>query len=419
MTAGFGLTSRKKAAQRDIHRTFRQLDAEAALVELGDRLPLQFIAFVDEGEAERKADIAAENLRVLGPGDHGTRAHHGRDVAVHEGVARQIRDPHHLVDDVAPFRRAIVLRLGQHDLDLVVVRQIIERGHDRPAIHLRLIDLLRAVIEAGGVAEADGVGGREQPERRMRADHAALVEQREAAGRFQHALDHEHHVRAAGVVFVEAERDIVLVGPRQDAVAEFRDLLAILDDDRILADQIDAADVAVEVDAHARPVEPCGDLLDMRRLAGAVIARDDDAPVARKAREDRKRRAAIEAVILIDVRHMVVRLRIGRHFHVAVDSEHLPDRHLHVGQTGDFLHCGSHCSSVASGGTRGAKSHRADRIIGANLAETACDAIAVRRNANITIFHSFSVRQGAGQAVGPAVRRHCLHRSQISRTSPI
>jgi hypothetical protein len=41
----------------------------------------------------------------------------------------------------------------------------------------------------------------------VRADHAVLVEQRQLALRFQHALDHEHHVRAAGVVFVEHQRD--------------------------------------------------------------------------------------------------------------------------------------------------------------------------------------------------------------------
>jgi hypothetical protein len=40
------------------------------------------------------------------------------------------------------------------------------------------------VIEAGGIAEADRVGGREQPERRMRLDHLVLVEQRQAAGDF-------------------------------------------------------------------------------------------------------------------------------------------------------------------------------------------------------------------------------------------
>ena len=120
----------------------------------------------------------------------------------------------------------------------------------------------------------------------MRPDHLVLVEQRQAAGDFQHALDDEHHVRAAGVVFVEAERDVVLQRPGQDAVAEFGHLLAVLDDDGVLADQVDAADVAVEVDAHAGPVEPRRHLLDMGRLAGAVIAGDDDAAVAGRSRRE-------------------------------------------------------------------------------------------------------------------------------------
>ena len=74
------------------------------------------------------------------------------------------------------------LRLGQDDAGLVVVRQVVQRGDDRPAVHLALVDLLRAVIEARRVAETDGVGGREQPERRVRADHLRLVEQGELAG---------------------------------------------------------------------------------------------------------------------------------------------------------------------------------------------------------------------------------------------
>ena len=119
-------------------------------------------------------------------------------------------------------------------------------------------------------------------------DHAALVEQRQPARRFQHALDHEHHVRAAGVVFVEAERDVVLVGPRQDAVAELGDLQAVADDDGVLADQVDTADVAVEIDAHARPVEARRHLLDVGRFAGAVVAGDDDAAVVGEAGEDRR-----------------------------------------------------------------------------------------------------------------------------------
>ena len=171
----------------------------------------------------------------------------------------------------------------------------------------------------------------------MRLDHLVLVEQRQAAGDFQHALDHEHHVRAAGVVFVEAERDVVLERPRQDAVTEFGDLLVVLDDDGVLADQIDTADVAVEIDAHAGPIEPRRHLLDMGRLAGAVIAGDHDAAVLGKAGENGERGRPVETVIRVDIGHVLVGLGIGRHFHVAVDAEKLADRHFHVRQAGDRL----------------------------------------------------------------------------------
>src|SRR5690606_40773424 len=62
-----------------------------------------------------------------------------------------------------------------------------------------LVDLLGAVIEARSVAQTDGVGGREQAESRVGHDHAVLVEQGQSARLLEHALDHEHHVRAAGV----------------------------------------------------------------------------------------------------------------------------------------------------------------------------------------------------------------------------
>ena len=178
-------------------------------------------------------------------------------------------------------------------------------------------------------------------------DDAVLVEQRQPARGFEHALDHEHHVRTAGVILVEAQRDVVLHRPRQDAVAELGDLLAVLEHDRVLADEIDAADVAVEVDADHRPVEPRRDLLDVRRLAGAVIALDHDAAVEGEAGEDRERGVAVEEIVRIDVRHVVVGLGIGRDLHVAVDIEKLPDRHLHVGHAGGGLRCSCHCYSVA------------------------------------------------------------------------
>ena len=85
----------------------------------------------------------------------------------------------------------------------------------------------------------------------MRPDDAVLVEQRQPARDLEHALDDEHHVGPAGVVFVEDERDVVLHRPGQHAVAELGDLLAVLEHDRVLADEIDAADMAVEIDADA------------------------------------------------------------------------------------------------------------------------------------------------------------------------
>ena len=173
-------------------------------------------------------------------------------------------------------------------------------------------------------------------------DHATLVEQRQPARDLEHALDHEHHVRAAGVVLVEAERDVVLQRPGQDAVLELGDLLALLQHDRVLADEVDARDVAVEVDAHAGPVEPRRDLLDMGRLAGAVIAGDHDAAVAGEAGEDRHRRVAVEDVVRIEVRHVLLGLRIGRDLQIGVDAEHLADGNLHVRQGGRGLGCGKH-----------------------------------------------------------------------------
>src|ERR1700734_3509124 len=155
---------RRLLRERHVDRALRQFLAEAALIEFRHQRTLELVAFVDEGQPEGEADIA-ENLGVLRPGDHRARAHHGRNIAVDEGVAREIGDPHHFRDDLAALGRAIMLRLREHDFDLVIVRQIIQRGDDRPAIHLALVDLLGAVVEARRVAKPDGVCGGEQAER--------------------------------------------------------------------------------------------------------------------------------------------------------------------------------------------------------------------------------------------------------------
>jgi len=188
----------------------RQFGVKAALIVFGDGGALRLVAFVEEGEAEGEADIV-EDARVLGPGQHRARRHHRRDIAIDEAGARQIGEGHHALDFLA--RRlvgGVDAELGEHDRGFLDVRQVVQRGDDVPAVHLALVDLLRAVIEPGGIAKPDGVGGGKQTEGAMRTDHPVLIEQGELAVDLEHALDDEHHVRPAGVVFVEHQGARVL-----------------------------------------------------------------------------------------------------------------------------------------------------------------------------------------------------------------
>src|SRR3546814_6282258 len=102
------------------------------------------------------------------------------------------------------------------------------------------------------------------------SDLAVLVEQGQLALGLQHPLDHEHHVGAPRVIFVKDQCRGGLQRPGKQAFSKFGDLLPVPEDDRVAADQVDAADMRVEVDADARPFQTGRDLLDMRRLAGAV-----------------------------------------------------------------------------------------------------------------------------------------------------
>src|SRR3954466_8435358 len=128
-----GTTYRVKSAERHVHRRFRQLRVEAALVELGDEGTFELVALVEEGDPERKTDVA-KDVGVFRPGDHRARAHPRRPVAIGESVAGEIGEANHLVDDVAALRGAIVLGLGQHDLHFLVMAEVVQRGDDRPAV---------------------------------------------------------------------------------------------------------------------------------------------------------------------------------------------------------------------------------------------------------------------------------------------
>jgi hypothetical protein len=181
----------------------------------------------------------------------------------------------------------------------------------------------------------DGVGRREEAEIGVGADHPVLVEQGQLTAGLQHALDDKHHVRAAGVVFVEHQGDRALQGPRKNAFAELGDLLAVLQDDGVLADQVDTRDVAVEVDPHQRPVQPGGDLLDVGRLAGAVIALDHHPAIIGEARADRLGGLRIELVGRVQLGDVAVLVAEVRNLHVAVDAERVAKRDPLVGGQGD------------------------------------------------------------------------------------
>ena len=165
----------------------------------------------------------------------------------------------------------------------------------------------------------------------MRPDDAVLVEQRQLAFDLEHALDHEHHVGTAGIVFVEAQRHRMLQRPGQQALAELGNLLVVAQHDRVLADEIDAADMAVEIDADAGPIEPGGDLLDMGRFSGAVIALDHHPAVEGKARKDGERRIVIEAIGIVEIGDVLARLAEGGDLEIAVDPEGLAHRDRDVG----------------------------------------------------------------------------------------
>ncbi len=116
-------------AQRDVRGRFRQILAKAALVKLGNQTTLQFVTLVEKCDAESEGDII-EDLGVLGPRDHRARTHDGRQITVDEGVARQVGDTDHVGNGVAALFGVVGLALGEDDVLLLGMRQIVQRNND-------------------------------------------------------------------------------------------------------------------------------------------------------------------------------------------------------------------------------------------------------------------------------------------------
>ena len=113
----------------------------------------------------------------------------------------------------------------------------------------------------------------------------------------------------------------MLKRPRQNTFLEFSDLQSVFENDCIASDQIDTADMRVEIHTNARPVEARGDLLDVGRFTRAVITLDHHAAIVRKACKDRECRVRIEYIAFVKLGHMLGRGRKCRHLPVDVDTK--------------------------------------------------------------------------------------------------
>src|SRR5262249_13804098 len=110
----------------------------------------------------------------------------------------------------------------------------------------------------------------------------------------------------------------------------------------VLADQIDAADVAVEIYAHAGPIEFGRHLLDLRGFAGTMLAGAYYAAVLSQARTNVECGWAIVTIVSVNIRHVCIALRMSPSSEMPVYSEDVPNRRFHLGQAGNLLHCGGH-----------------------------------------------------------------------------
>ena len=118
-------------------------------------------------------------------------------------------------------------------------------------------------VKAGRITQTYRIGGGKKSKGGMRMDHFVLIQKCQLAFDFQDPLNDEHHVRAASVIFVKDKSAGMLESPRKQAFTVFGDLLSVFNDDRIFSDEIDPADVAIEIDPDAGPIEPCRHLLDV------------------------------------------------------------------------------------------------------------------------------------------------------------
>ena len=136
-------------------------------------------------------------------------------------------------------------------------------------------------------------------------DHPVGIKQGQLAVNFKHPLDHKHHICTTRIIFVKNNGYRILQCPGQDAFTEFGYLLAITQHNGVFADQVDTADMAVQIDPDTGPVQARCHLFDMGGFAGAVISLDHHPAVMAKPGQDSQRCIMIKLVGLVDGGHII------------------------------------------------------------------------------------------------------------------
>ena len=88
----------------------------------------------------------------------------------------------------------------------------------------------------------------------MWVNHLIAIKKGQLAIDFENALNHKHHIGTASVIFIKYQRNRILQRPWQNPFAEFGNLFAITKHDGIFADQVNAADMAIQIDPDTGPV---------------------------------------------------------------------------------------------------------------------------------------------------------------------
>jgi len=211
--------------------------------------------------------------------------------------------------------------------------RLVQRRHDRPAVHLALVDLLRGRDRGPTCRRGRPYWRSRTAGRPMRPNHPVLVEAASAcptlrarAGSRTSHRDGRRHIRRSRGRYCSAAAQGRM--PSRNSVTCLPSLMTIAS-----LPMRSMRNVAVEIDAHEGPVEPSGNLLDMRRLAGAVIAAIMTRRFLAKPARSRASSGGRKYNRGRDP-HVFGGGRIGRGPPCRNSCRTPADRDLHVGQTG-------------------------------------------------------------------------------------